>query len=88
MEVILAYAFGLIILYIVGYALYKVFAKPLKWLGMMLFNGIIGGILLVLINFVGVLFDFRLAINPMTALTAGFLGIPGILLIIILQNIL
>jgi inhibitor of the pro-sigma K processing machinery len=88
MEIIIAYAFGLILLYIIGYAFYKVFSKPLKIIGILLFNGVVGGILLILINFVGSFFDFSLAINPITALTVGFLGIPGVILLIILNAIL
>ncbi len=88
LEVIIAYGFGLILLYIVGYGLYKVFSKPLKWIGILLFNGIIGGLVLLLINLVGNFFKFSIAINPITALVAGFLGIPGIILIILIRGIL
>ena len=62
MEVILAYAFGLVILYIVGYGLYKVLRKPLRWIGILLFNGIVGGLLLLAINFIGGYFDFHLSL--------------------------
>ena len=88
MEVILAYGFGLILIYIIGYGLYKVFRKPIKWIGVLSFNGIIGGIILVLINLIGRFFSFSLAINPITALIVGFLGIPGIILMIIVRNII
>lgn len=88
MEVILAYGFGLILIYIVGYGLYKAFRKPLKWIGLLLFNGIVGGIFLLVINLIGGFFDFSLAINPVTALIVGFLGIPGIILMIIVKSIL
>lgn len=88
MEVIIAYGFGLILLYIVGYGLYKVFSKPLKWIGILLFNGLIGGVILLVINLLGKLIDFSIAINPMTALIVGLLGIPGIILIILVRGIL
>ena len=86
-EVLMAYGFALILLYIVGYVLYKLFSKPLKWVGILLFNGIIGGVMLFLINTVGGFFDFHIAFNPITALVAGFLGVPGIVLMIVLKNI-
>ena len=41
MEVILAYALDWLS-YIVGYGLYKVLRKPLRWIGILLFNGIVG----------------------------------------------
>lgn len=87
-KVIVAYVFGLVMLYVIGYALYKLFHKPLRWIGVLLFNGCVGGVLLLIINFIGGSFDFHMALNPITALTVGFLGIPGVILIVLLQNIL
>jgi inhibitor of the pro-sigma K processing machinery len=42
-SVILAYAFGLLLLYIVGWLL----VMPLKFILRLLYNGIIGGLMLV-----------------------------------------
>ena len=83
-SVILAYAFGLLLLYIVGWLL----VMPVKFLLRLLYNGIIGGIMLWILNLVGGFFNVQVAINPVTALIAGFLGIPGVLLILVLQHIL
>ena len=83
-SVILAYAFGLLLLFIVGWLL----VMPVKFLLRLLYNGIIGGIMLWILNLVGGFFNVQVAINPVTALIAGFLGIPGVLLILILQYIL
>ncbi len=81
---ILAYAFGLLLLYIIGWLL----VIPLKFVLRLLYNGVIGGLMLWLLNLVGSFFNIQVAINPVTALVAGFLGIPGVLLIIILQYML
>lgn len=51
-----------------------------------LYNGIIGGISLFLINMAVGLFGYHIALNVLTALLAGFLGLPGIVLIILLQT--
>ena len=83
-SVVLAYAFGLLLLYIVGWLL----VMPVKFLLRLLYNGIIGGIMLWILNLVGGFFNVQVALNPVTALIAGFLGIPGVLLILILQHIL
>lgn len=83
-SVILAYAFGLLLLYIVGWLL----VMPIKFILKLLYNGIIGGIMLWGLNLVGGFFSIQVAINPVTALIAGFLGIPGVLLILVLQYIL
>lgn len=84
LNVILAYAFGLILLYIIGYVL----LVPIKWIIKLVYNGIIGGIMLLILNLVGGFFDFRIAINPITALVAGFLGIPGVIMMLIFQYLL
>ncbi|MEW9123636.1 MAG: pro-sigmaK processing inhibitor BofA family protein [Thermotaleaceae bacterium] len=83
-NIILAYAFGLILLYIAGYIL----LIPIKLIIKLIYNGIIGGIALLLLNFVGGFFEIGIGINPITALVAGFLGIPGILLMLGLQYLL
>lgn len=62
--------------------------KLLKWPLKILINGIIGVVLLYIINvitahlgIIGIYTDFKLPINPITALIAGFLGIPGVIVI-------
>jgi|GEM_PF-64006 len=77
-SVVLAYAFGLLLLYIVGWLL----VMPLKFILRLLYNGIIGGLMLWILNLAGGFFNVQVAINPVTALIAGFLGIPGVLLIL------
>ncbi len=82
--VIFAYALGLILLYIIGYIL----LFPIKLIIKLVYNGIIGGIILLIASFLGNLIGFTVIINPLTALITGFLGIPGAVMIILLQNIL
>ncbi len=81
LNIILAYAFGLILLYIIGYLL----LVPIKWIIKLIYNGIIGGLMLLLLNFIGSFFNIGIAINPVTALVAGLLGVPGVILMLILQ---
>jgi len=50
-------------------------------------NGIIGGIMLWVINLVGAMFAFHIPINIISALVAGFFGIPGVI-VIVLYNFL
>lgn len=83
-NILLAYAFGLLLLYVVGWLL----VMPIKFILRLLYNGIIGGLMLWVLNLVGGFFNLQVAINPITALIAGFLGIPGVLLILVLQHIL
>jgi len=68
----------LVILYIIG----QVLVKPLKLLWKLLINSAIGLILLVAVNILGTYFSLTIPINIVTILIAGFLGVPGILLLI------
>lgn len=80
---IMAYAIGLVMIYFIC----KLFVKPLKFIVKLIINGVIGGLILVTINFIGGFAGMNIIINPITSLITGFLGVPGIALIIILQYI-
>ncbi|AKL97352.1 sigmaK-factor processing regulatory protein BofA [Clostridium aceticum] len=84
LSIILAYAFGLILLYIVGWIL----LIPIKLIIKLIWNGVIGGAMLLLVNLIGGIFGITIVINPINALIAGFLGVPGVILLLILQYIL
>lgn len=83
-SIILAYAFGLVILYVIGYIL----LVPIKIILKLLLNGVIGGIALVFLNFIGGFIHLYIPINPLTALVTGILGVPGIIMIIFLRELL
>ncbi|AOR24779.1 pro-sigmaK processing inhibitor BofA family protein [Clostridium taeniosporum] len=70
---------------LIGLVLLFFIIKLLKWPLKILINGILGVVILYAVNFVGVNFNFQLPINPITALIAGFLGIPGVILLAIVQ---
>lgn len=80
-HVILAYVFGIILLYFVG----RMFLLPIKLIFRLVYNALIGGAMLWVVNFVGANIGFTIAINPVTALIAGFLGIPGVVLLILFK---
>ncbi len=66
----------------------KILAWPLKKIVKVLINIAIGGLLLLLVNYIGSYFNFSIAINWISALTVGILGIPGLIILIILQFII
>jgi inhibitor of the pro-sigma K processing machinery len=80
-NVILAYVFGIILLYVIG----RMFLMPIKLIFRLIYNGLIGGAMLWALNFVGLHIGFTIAINPITALIAGFLGLPGVILLILFK---
>jgi inhibitor of the pro-sigma K processing machinery len=82
--ILLAYAFGILALYIIGY----LFLVPVKLLFKLVFNSIIGGMILLLINWVGSFFGFLIPLNLFSAVCVGALGIPGLLLVYLINLIL
>lgn len=81
---VLAYAFGLLLLYIVG----RVLIMPLKIVVKLIYNALIGGVVLLILNFIGGYIGLHIALNPITALLVGFLGVPGVVMLLVLQYIL
>lgn len=61
----------------------KIFAWPLAVLTKLILNGIMGAVLLVLVNMIGGIFNLQIGINAVTALIAGFFGVPGVIFLII-----
>lgn len=79
--------FWFIIAILIVFVVAKIFAWPLKVLINLIINGVMGAVLLYLINFIGGNFGLVIPINAVTALIAGILGIPGVLFLIILNYI-
>jgi inhibitor of the pro-sigma K processing machinery len=79
MQTAIYFVIAVLSLLIIG----KVLAWPLKMLMKLVINAIAGGILLLLVNVVGGPFGINISINAVTALIAGFLGIPGVIFLII-----
>ncbi len=83
-SIILAYAIGLILLYLIGMLL----VIPIKIIIKLIINGVLGGILLFIVNLLGKFIGFSIMINPFTAIIAGFLGIPGVILLFLIEKFL
>ena len=80
-DVVLAFAGGLALLYLVGWLLMVPLKSILKFVG----NAILGGVILWVLNLFGSGIGINIALNPVNALIVGFLGIPGVLLLVCLQ---
>ncbi len=80
-NVIIAALFFLAILYIILQVLFK----PVKLLWKLAINSLMGLVLLLIFNYIGAYFQFDLPVNIITVLIAGFLGLPGIILLICFQ---
>lgn len=80
-NVIIAYVFGIILIYLIG----RMLTMPIRLVFKLIYNGLVGGVMLWAVNFVGAYFSFTIGINPITALVAGFLGLPGVVLLILFK---
>jgi len=57
----------------------------MKYILKLLYCTIIGGVALLLINFVGDKVYFHIPFNLFTSIIVGFLGIPGVALLVVLK---
>ncbi|MBQ3232908.1 MAG: pro-sigmaK processing inhibitor BofA family protein [Clostridia bacterium] len=82
--VALMFVIGIVLVALVG----RLLLIPGKFIWRILANGVAGALLLLGINLLSGFTGFSLPLNPFSALTAGFLGVPGILLLICLSYLL
>ena len=76
----LGYIIGILVLFII----LKILALPMKIIVKFLINAVVGVVVLYVLNLLGV----GLIINWITALIVGFLGIPVVIIVAILQFVL
>lgn len=82
MSTIFAFIIGLFLLYIIGIFL----VIPVRIIMKLIVNGVLGGLILLIFNLFGGLIGLNIAITPLAAIIAGFLGVPGIILLLIIKN--
>jgi len=82
--IVLAYSAGIMLVFMVSW----IFVKPLKFLGKMILNSILGAVFLIIFNYFGQYFELYIAVNEITALILGILGIPGFIAILIVKFLL
>lgn len=65
----------------------KVFSWPFKKIMKLIFNILIGLLMILLVNTYGIGIGLHIPFNIVTALITGLLGIPGVLCLIVLHYI-
>ena len=65
--------------------LIKILAAPVRLVFKLLLNALCGFLLLIVVNIISGFFDFSVEINLVNTLSAGCFGIPGALLLVILN---
>lgn len=73
---------------LVLFIILKILALPFKIIIKLMLNALIGGVVLFLLNLIGSNFGLVLDINWLSALIVGFLGVPGVIIVLILQLLL
>ncbi|ABK62657.1 MULTISPECIES: pro-sigmaK processing inhibitor BofA family protein [Clostridium] len=81
MEYIGSFIVGIILLYLVV----KLLSWPIKVLYKLIVNGVLGAVLLFVVNLIGSQIGISIAINAWSALIAGFFGIPGVIFLVIFK---
>lgn len=82
--VLFMFVLGVTLIALVG----RLLLIPGKFIWRIAANGVAGALILLGINFLSRFTGFSLPLNPFSALTAGFLGIPGIVLLWVLTYLL
>lgn len=80
--VLLGIAGGLIAL------LLRLLKKPIKWAFKLLLHAAFGFVFLGVFNFVGAWVNLSLTVNWLSAVIAGVLGVPGVILLLVFKYIL
>jgi inhibitor of the pro-sigma K processing machinery len=67
------------------YIVVRVMFKPIKWLVKLIVNSILALVGIMVINIIGNYFGYHLPINPVSVIGVGVLGVPGLLLLILMN---
>ena len=78
---------GLMIV-IAAVLVFKLFSLPVRLLFRILLSTAAGFVLLVVFNYIGLRFGLTLGINIVNALVIGVLGLPGLIVLIFVKQIL
>ena len=83
MGVFLTYVGAIVLIFLVG----KIFLWPLKLVLKLAASSVIGGLAILIINALGAGFGLMIPLNLISAVIVGILGVPGVILLLILNLI-
>ena len=81
LAVILPFVGAILVLFLI----LKILALPIKLIIKLVINGVIGGAIIWVINLIGAGFGFVITLNWFTAILVGIFGIPGAIVLALLQ---
>lgn len=81
LSVILPFLGALLAIFII----LKILSAPFKLIIKLVINGLIGGAIIYVINWIGAGFNFALPLEWWSAILVGLLGIPGAVILVLIQ---
>lgn len=63
----------------------KIFIVPIKKILRLVFNSVLGGLAIFVINIIGSNFGFHIGLNFFTSIVVGILGLPGVVCLIVVK---
>lgn len=82
LQTIIYVVIGVLLLWLI----IKLFSTPIKWALKLLLNALLGFVMLFIFNFLGGFIGLELTVGWLSAIVAGILGIPGIILLLLIEN--
>jgi len=82
-QAVLAYLFALLLIYV----LFRLIYGPLRLVARLAYRTLLGALLIWVLNLGGSLLGYHIALNLPTAMVAGLLGVPGIVVLFLLQRL-
>lgn len=82
--IILAYSAGIMLIFMLSW----IFIKPLKLLGRLILNSLLGALIMMIFNYFSKFTGVYIGVNEVTALLLGILGVPGFFALLIVKLLL
>jgi len=82
----LSTALTAVILILLVVLVIRIFSKPIKWILKLLLNVGLGFVVLCLVNFFGSYIGISVSVGWISALVVAILGLPGVILLILLET--
>ena len=79
--IVMAYSAGIMLIFMISW----LFVKPLKFLGKLILNSLLGALFLIVFNYFGQFTDVYIGVNELTSLIIGLLGTPGFVAILVVN---
>ena len=82
LQTIIYVVIGVLLLWLV----IMLFSPPIIWALLFFLNALWGFVMLFVFNFLGGFIGLELTVGWLSAIVAGILGIPGIILLLLIEN--